>query len=115
MTIKTDPAQCRVFRTRALETGIKERTFKFERAQETNEENRTMRISVASEYPVDRWGDKEILSHSPGAQKIGERQQSMPLLFKHPFCKNSGRRKSLFFSQRKNPDKRLCRLCGEQI
>ena len=46
MTIKTDPAQCRVFRTRALETGIKERTFKFERAQETNEENRTMRISV---------------------------------------------------------------------
>jgi len=83
MTIKTDPAQCRVFRTRALETGMKERTFKFERAQETNEENRTMRISVASEYPVDRWGDKEILSHSPGAQKIGERQQSMPLLFNH--------------------------------
>lgn len=84
MIRKSDPAQSRVFHIRALQAGSnQQRTFRFEREQEPDEENRSMQISVASEYPVTRWGDAEVLSHRPGAQRIGERQRSMPLLFNH--------------------------------
>jgi HK97 family phage major capsid protein/HK97 family phage prohead protease len=46
-------------------------------------ELRTARISFSSEEPVDMWYGTEILSHAKGAVRIGQRQQSMPLLFNH--------------------------------
>ena len=46
-------------------------------------ESRTARISFSSEEPVDMWYGTEILSHAPGAMRVGQRQQSMPLLFNH--------------------------------
>ncbi len=56
-------------------------------AQVTDEvdvEHRTVRASIASDTPVQMWSNwKEILSHSPGSMRNGQRQQSLPLLFGH--------------------------------
>jgi HK97 family phage major capsid protein/HK97 family phage prohead protease len=46
-------------------------------------ESRTVRFSFSSEEPVDMWYGTEILSHTPGAVRIDQRQQTMPLLFNH--------------------------------
>lgn len=46
-------------------------------------ESRTVRFSFSSEEPVDMWYGTEILSHAPGAVRIAQRQQTMPLLFNH--------------------------------
>ena len=46
-------------------------------------ESRTVRFSFSSEEPVEMWYGTEILSHAPGAVRIDQRQQSMPLLFNH--------------------------------
>ncbi len=46
-------------------------------------EARTMRLSFSSEEPVDRWFGDEILDHSKGAMRQGQRQESLPLLFNH--------------------------------
>lgn len=46
-------------------------------------EARTLRFSFSSETPVDMWYGTEILSHAPSAARIGQRTQTMPLLFNH--------------------------------
>jgi HK97 family phage major capsid protein/HK97 family phage prohead protease len=46
-------------------------------------ESRTVRFSFSSEEPIDMWYGTEILSHAPGAVRIAQRQQTMPLLFNH--------------------------------
>jgi HK97 family phage major capsid protein/HK97 family phage prohead protease len=46
-------------------------------------ESRTVRFSFSSEEAVDMWYGTEILSHAPGAVRIDQRQQTMPLLFNH--------------------------------
>lgn len=43
----------------------------------------TLRFPMASEYPVERWFGREVLSHKKGAMVMGERQKSLPLLFNH--------------------------------
>lgn len=40
-------------------------------------------ISFSSEQPCLIWGDTEILSHEPSAMRVGERQQTLALLFNH--------------------------------
>jgi HK97 family phage major capsid protein/HK97 family phage prohead protease len=44
---------------------------------------RTVRFPFSSETPVDMWYGTEILSHTPGAMRTGQRQESMPALFNH--------------------------------
>ena len=46
-------------------------------------ESRTIRLPFSSEEPVDMWWGKEILDHSKGAIRFGDRQQYLPLLFNH--------------------------------
>ena len=46
-------------------------------------ETRTVRFPFSSEEPVDMWYGTEILSHSPGSMRQGQRQATMPLLFNH--------------------------------
>lgn len=40
-------------------------------------------ISFSSEEPCRIWGDTEVLSHEQGAMRVGERQQTLALLFNH--------------------------------
>ena len=47
------------------------------------EPSRTVDLAFSSEEPCDMWYGKEILSHAPGAMRIGVRQQTMPLLYNH--------------------------------
>lgn len=52
--------------------------------QAVDAEHRTVSASIASETPVQMWSDwKEVLSHAPGAMRMGQRQQSLPLLLGH--------------------------------
>lgn len=52
--------------------------------QEVDVEHRTVTASVASETPIQMWADwKEVLSHAPGAMRMGQRQKSLPLLLGH--------------------------------
>ncbi|RCS59723.1 phage major capsid protein [Parvibium lacunae] len=46
-------------------------------------EARTATFPFSSEEPVERWFGDEILSHAPGAARIGQRQGYLPLLFNH--------------------------------
>lgn len=46
-------------------------------------ESRTMRLPFSSEMPCDMWYGTEILSHAPGAMRMGVRQEFLPLLFNH--------------------------------
>ena len=49
-----------------------------------DEENRTIRFPVVSDSPVEIYrGCFEILSHAPGALRLGQRQQTMALLYNH--------------------------------
>jgi HK97 family phage major capsid protein/HK97 family phage prohead protease len=54
-----------------------------ESARGVNSDTRNMRISFASETPVETWFGDEVLDMSPGSMRIGARQTSMPLLFNH--------------------------------
>lgn len=52
--------------------------------QAVDVEHRTVTASVASETPIQMWSDwKEVLSHAPGAMRMGQRQKSLPLLLGH--------------------------------
>ena len=52
--------------------------------QAVDVEHRTVTASVASETPIQMWSDwKEVLSHAPGAMRLGQRQKSLPLLLGH--------------------------------
>jgi HK97 family phage major capsid protein/HK97 family phage prohead protease len=43
-----------------------------------------LKLSASSEYPVDRWGMTEILSHDPGAVRLDRAKGgNMPILFNH--------------------------------
>lgn len=52
-------------------------------AVQIDTEARTLRFPFSSDAPIDMWYGTEILSHAPGAMRMGQRQQSMPLLFNH--------------------------------
>lgn len=59
--------------------------------QEVDDEHRSVSASIASETPVRMWGDwKEVLSHEPGAMRMGQRQKSLPLLLDHDSSKIVG-------------------------
>ena len=47
------------------------------------EDSHEIEMSFSSEEPVERWGYEEVLDHSPGSVRLGQRQQNMPLLFNH--------------------------------
>lgn len=52
--------------------------------QAVDVEHRKVTASVASETPIQMWSDwKEVLSHAPGAMRMGQRQKSLPLLLGH--------------------------------
>lgn len=76
MTIKARPQQlapqCRSMHLRADAN-----------VRAVNVESRTLALSFSSEEPVDMWYGTEVLSHEPGAMRMGVRQQTMPLLFNH--------------------------------
>ena len=59
-----------------------ERFFTVKR-EAVNVEARTAELSFSSESPVDRWYGKEILSHAPGACRLGRLQSAAPLLVNH--------------------------------
>ena len=69
--------------------GLQERFFTLRLDAATEQSNlidldaRTMRVSFSSEEPVDNWMGTEILDHSKGSMRVGQRQQSMSLLFNH--------------------------------
>ena len=46
-------------------------------------ETRTCTFPFSSEEPVDMWIGTEVLSHAPGAMRMGVRQQALALLFNH--------------------------------
>jgi HK97 family phage major capsid protein/HK97 family phage prohead protease len=47
-------------------------------------EPKTLSFAASSEQPVERWYGNEVLSHEPGAVKLGRAQNgAMPLLFNH--------------------------------
>ena len=71
--------------TKAAPRGLRRRfaTFTASRGELVDPETRTARLSFSSEKPVEMPFGQEILDHSPGAMRAGERQQSMPLLFNH--------------------------------
>lgn len=48
-----------------------------------NAEARTAELSFSSESPVERWYGREILSHQPGACRLGRLQSGAPLLVNH--------------------------------
>jgi len=54
------------------------------------EEERVLRFPIASDEAVPMGYCKEILSHAPGAMRMGERQKSMPLLFNHDWDRLCG-------------------------
>lgn len=51
--------------------------------EEGAEDSHEIEMSFSSEEPVERWGYEEVLDHSPGSVRLGQRQQNMPLLFNH--------------------------------
>jgi len=46
-------------------------------------ETRTCSFPFSSDEPVEMWFGTEILSHEPGAMRVGQRQQALNLLFNH--------------------------------
>lgn len=66
------------------------RTLKIDSENTPNEESRTMRFPIASDEPVSMGFVTEILSHEPGAMRLGSRQKSMPLLFNHDWNRLCG-------------------------
>lgn len=48
-----------------------------------DEEARTLALTFSSEFPVDRWFGKEVLSHAPGAADLSRLNDGGPLLFNH--------------------------------
>lgn len=46
-------------------------------------EDRSMEFSFSSEYPVQRYFGKEVLSHEPGAVDLGRMNDGAPVLFNH--------------------------------
>ena len=46
-------------------------------------EARTVTMAISSEQPVERYFGTEILSHKPGAIRMGRLKGGMPLLFNH--------------------------------
>lgn len=60
---------------------VRTRSLSFEVSE--REEGQGFELSFSSEEPCQIWGETEILSHAPGAMRMGERQKSLCLLFNH--------------------------------
>ena len=54
-------------------------------------ENHTVTMAVSSEYPVQRYGGDEILSHQPNAIQLDRLKQGIALLFNHDYDQHLGR------------------------
>ena len=48
-----------------------------------NDTDHRVTFSFSSENPVDRWDYNEVLDHDTKSIRLGQRQESMPLLFNH--------------------------------
>lgn len=60
---------------------VRTRSLSFEVSE--RDEGQGFELSFSSEEPCQIWGETEILSHAPGAMRMGERQKSLCLLFNH--------------------------------
>lgn len=65
-----------------MKVGKQYRSITLERA-EVDAESRTLSLSFSSEYPVERYFGREILSHAPGAADLSRLNGGAPLLFNH--------------------------------
>lgn len=72
--------------TREGETRLKlpalERSITME-APQVDSSNRTLTFPFSSEFPVDRWFGREILSHDAGAADLSRLNDGAPLLYNH--------------------------------
>ena len=55
-----------------------------------DDEQRTVELAFSSEFPVSRWGDKEILWHDKSAVQLGRLRKAGSLLFAHGRDSNYG-------------------------
>lgn len=66
------------------------RSATFER-DSVNEDERTVKMTISSDAPYERYFGKEILDHSPGSIKMDRLRQGAPLLFNHDRNQHLGR------------------------
>lgn len=55
-----------------------------------DETGHTVTMALSSDQPVERWYGTEILSHEPGAIRLGRLKQGIPLLFNHDMDQHLG-------------------------
>jgi len=60
------------------------------RAEDINQDTRTVRIAVSSELPVERWFGFEILDHAPASVLMGRLANRAPLLLGHDTDRHIG-------------------------
>lgn len=85
--------------TEAPPAEIHTRDFQFTRAA-IDPQARTVELSFSSEAPVSRWFGNEILSHAPGAARMGRLNNGAALLLDHDPTKQIG----IVVSARIDPD-----------
>lgn len=66
-----------------ISVGKQIRSMTLEGADFSGEEKSSLRFSFSSEYPVERWFGREILSHDPGAANLSRLNDGGQLLFNH--------------------------------
>jgi HK97 family phage major capsid protein len=67
---------------RTLKLKPQRREFKIERAGQPNEDG-SIPVTFSSEYAVDRWYGREVLSHDPKAVRLDRMNDGGPLLLNH--------------------------------
>ena len=82
MPIKKCPQD---FQPGASRTALTRALFVREGADDDQQNDTDHRVtfSFSSENPVDRWDYNEVLDHDTKSIRLGQRQESMPLLFNH--------------------------------
>lgn len=70
-------------RPKALAPQVRQLSIRADAPPEIDSEARTIRFSFSSEQPCEMWYGTEVLSHEPGHVRMGQRQQSLPLLYNH--------------------------------
>jgi len=75
-------------KSQTIKTEIEKRNFQI-RAEDINQEQRTITFPFSSEEPVERWFGMETLDHSPGSVDLS-RMDGAPLLLDHDPTKQIG-------------------------
>lgn len=71
------------------------------RAENINEETRTITFSVSSEEPYERWFGIEVLSHDDGAVVLERFNNGAPLLFNHGMNNHLGKIEKSYIKDKK--------------